>query len=66
MKQVTCTKEHLQRSRYLKSALVYLKPDTFLLVHNAGAGDTKVEELTPSVMDNSPEKEYGTCNAVHD
>ena len=28
------------------------KPDTFLLVHNAGAGDTKGEELTPSVMDN--------------
>ena len=47
VKQVTCTKEHLQRSRYLKPVLVDLLP-----VHDAGAGDPKGEELTPSVMDN--------------
>ena len=53
VKQVTCTKEHLQRSRYQKPVLVDLKNRTRLCSFITLAPATRTgEELTPSVMDN--------------
>ena len=51
-KQVTCTKEHLQRSRYLKPVLVDLKNRTRFCPFITLAPATRKGELTPSVMDN--------------